>query len=147
MRGLAPWDGSCYRLAMAANSESGKTKTATTGKSASSRVGQFQERLRREVGPVARSASKQIGKAFRATAKAAEKTSKIVSLRTQVAARELRVKGLFLKIGEAYYLSQKAGKSLEENAASLNPLTEQVDKLKSEISSLKQQEKKIQTAK
>jgi hypothetical protein len=105
------------------------------------------ERLRRNIGPVARKAGTQIGKAWQATTKAAERTTKVVALRAKVSARELEIRGLFYRIGEAFYRAQKAGKDATENAALLRPMTEQVDKLKREISSLKQQEKKARAGK
>ena len=121
--------------------------SASAGQRAVSGARKLGERLRKEVGPVARKAGAQIGKALHATAGAAERTTKILAVRTKISARQLRIKGLFLRIGESFYHAQKAGKAPEDNAAALHPLMDQVDKLNQEIESLKLQEKKVRATK
>jgi hypothetical protein len=68
-------------------------------------------------------------------------------LRAKVSTRELKIRGLFYRIGEAFYKGQKTQKSAEATAASLRPLTHQVDKLKAEIRALKLREKKVRAEK
>lgn len=129
-----------------ADTQKPKKSTSGAGTNTRSRVQKVRDRLRHDVGPVARKAGRQIGKALRATAKAAGRTSKVVALRAKVSTRELRIRALFYRIGEAFYRAQKAGKSLEDNAAALYPLLDQVDKLSREIFLLKQQERTIRSS-
>jgi hypothetical protein len=132
---------------MATNTGQKKAKSTSGLKSAVPTVRKVQESVRRELGPAARKTGRQIGIAFRATAKAAENTAKIVALRAKVSARELRIRSLYLKIGESYYRGGTSGAGPEQKAAALEPLVNQVDKLHREIASLKLREKKIRSGK
>lgn len=132
---------------MATNTESRKTSSSTGSKSAASLARKVGESVRREISPVARKTGKQLGKAFQATAKAAEKAAKILGIRAKVSARQLRIRNLFLKVGESYYRSGKSGNSPEQVATALQPQVIQLNKLHQEIASLKLQEKKIRSGK
>ena len=132
---------------MANKTGSAKTASASTAKPSVPIARKVQERVRKNLAPAARKTGRQIGKAFQATAKAAERTAKVLSLRAKVSARQLRTRGLFLKIGESYYRAGKSGAEPQDNAAALQPLVDQVDKLNREIASLKLQEKKIRSGK
>jgi hypothetical protein len=132
---------------MAKSMGTGKTSKGSTPKAAVPLARQVRERVRKDIAPAARKTGKKIGSALQATARVAEKTAKIVGLRAKVSARQLRMRGLFLKIGESFYRAGKSGMSPDENATALRPLLGQVDKLNREIASLKLQEKKIRAAK
>jgi hypothetical protein len=121
-----------------------KTKSATAKAVPLAR--QVQERVRKDLAPAARKTGKAIGGAIQATARAAEKTAKIVTLRAKISARQLRIRSLFSKIGESFYRADKSGKSPDENVMALRPLLGQVDKLNREIGSFKSQEKKLRSA-
>jgi hypothetical protein len=121
--------------------------SASTGKPSSSSGQPVRKGLHEELGPVARRAGKSISRAFQATAKAAEKTAKVLGLRTRISARQLRIQGIFTKLGEGYFRTQKEGLTPEETARSLQASVDQVDKLQKEIASLKNQEKKLRAAK
>jgi uncharacterized protein (DUF2342 family) len=130
---------------MATKVASGKIGNSSAAKSAVSIARKVGESVRRGISPVARRTGKQIGKALQASAEAAEKTAKIVAVRAKVSARELRVRNLFLNIGKSYYRSVKSTSGQKENAATLQSLVNQLDKLHREIASLKLQEKKIRS--
>jgi len=127
VRAACPW----YALDMAGNSEARESISA---------------RLRRNLGPAAKKAGQGIGKALKVTARAAETTTKVVAIRATASAKELKIRGLFHRIGESFYKGRKAGRSAEENTAALEPLIAQVDKLKREIAALKKQEKAVRAS-
>jgi protein-disulfide isomerase-like protein with CxxC motif len=132
---------------MATNTGSEKTSSSPKAKSSPPIARQVRERVRKNLAPAARRTGKQLGKAFQATARAAGKTAKVLAIRAKVSARQLRMRGLFQKIGESFYRAGKSGTEPQENAAALQPLLDQVDKLNGEIGSLKLQEKKIRSGK
>jgi hypothetical protein len=132
---------------MAKSTGTRKTSKPSTPKPAVPLARQVGERVRKDIAPAARRTGKKIGGAFQATARAAEKTAKIVTLRAKVSAHQLRIRGLFLKIGESFYRADKSGMTPDENVTALRPLLGQADKLNREIDSFKLQEKKIRAAK
>jgi len=132
---------------MAKSRGTGKSGKAAVTKTAVPLTRRVRERVSKDIAPAARRTGRKIGKAFQATAKAAGKTAKVVALRAKVSARQLRMRGLFLKIGESVYRTDKSGKSPDASVTALRPLLEQAEKLNREINSLKLQEKKIRAAK
>jgi hypothetical protein len=131
---------------MARSTGTGKAGKASAAKTAVPLARQVRERVRKDLAPVARKTGKSIGSAIQATARAAGKTARIVALRARISARQLKIRGLFQKIGESFYRANKSGKSPDENATALRPLLGQVDKLNREIDSFRVQEKKIRAA-
>jgi hypothetical protein len=99
---------------------------------------------------VVRKTGKQIGKTLtataQATAKAVGKTAEVLALRTKISAREVRIKGLFLKMGETFYRARKSGLGTEEIVGSLQPQVEKLDALHQEIAALQLREKTVRAS-
>jgi hypothetical protein len=125
---------------MAKSTGTGGTGKAPAPKTAEPLARQVRERVRKDISPAASQTGKKIGQALQATAR-------ILALRAKGSARQLKARGLFLKIGESFYRAHKSGMSPEKNATALRPLLGQLDKLYREIASFKLQEKKIRDAK
>jgi hypothetical protein len=96
---------------------------------------------------VVRRTGKKLGKSLRATAKAAGKaagkTAEVVSLRTKISAKQVKLKAEFLKMGESFYRARNAGMSAEQSVASVQPHVQKADALSQEITALQLREKTL----